>query len=135
MILLDTDAVSNESKRVPDPNAAAWLASQVDGTLFLSVVTIDEIEYGIAKISKSGKEVAAQKLCAWRDGLVHRFSSRILPVTIEVSKRCGRLRAELGHGGYDILIAATAIEHGLVVATRNMKHFGPTGVSLVNPWT
>ena len=62
----------------------------------------------------------------WLDGVLLYYSDRILPVSVNISRRWGKLSAKLGNSGADILIAATAIEHGLSVVTRNEKHFIPT---------
>jgi predicted nucleic acid-binding protein len=62
------------------------------------------------------------------------YSDRLLPVDVGVARRWGQLSASIGHDGADLLIAATALEHGLTVVTRNLSHFQPTGVSTLNPW-
>jgi predicted nucleic acid-binding protein len=64
-----------------------------------------------------------------------RFSTRELPVDVEVARRWGQLSAEPGHDGADPLIAATALERGLTVVTRNLRHFRPTGVQTLDPWS
>jgi predicted nucleic acid-binding protein len=61
------------------------------------------------------------------------YGDRILPVDVALARRWGQLSATLGHDGADLLIAATALEHGLTVVTRNMRHFEPTGVAVLNP--
>ena len=76
----------------------------------------------------------AEELGRWLDRVLGWYGDRILPVTLPVARRWGRLSATLGHGGADLLIAATALEHGLMVVTRNARHFEPTGVQVLNPF-
>ncbi|MGB5734641.1 MAG: PIN domain-containing protein, partial [Thiohalocapsa sp.] len=71
---------------------------------------------------------------AWLDKVMHLYTDRILQIDTAVACRWGRLSAEIGNDGADLLIAATAQEHGLTVVTRNLRHFVPTGVPALNPW-
>jgi predicted nucleic acid-binding protein len=107
---------------------------QQESQLFLSVVTLGEIERGIEKRRKADP-VFADELAAWLESLVHLYADRILPVTPSVARRWGRLSAQIGHESADLLIAATALSHGLTVVTRNTAHFAPTGVGLINPFS
>jgi len=66
--------------------------------------------------------------------MLHNYSDRILPVDSSIARRWGILSQQVGHSNVDILIAATAVEHGLMVATRNTRHFEPTGVEVINPF-
>ena len=68
------------------------------------------------------------------DQLLRLYGDRLLPVDVGVARRWGQLSASVGHDGADLLIAATALEHGLTVVTRNLRHFQPTGVSTLTPW-
>jgi predicted nucleic acid-binding protein len=99
----------------------------------LSVVTIGEVERGIAKQQRLDPAFA-QRLADWLDGTLRYYATRILAVDLGTARRWGRLSDTYGHAGADILIAATAIEHGLAVVTRNVRHFEGTGVALVNPF-
>ena len=74
-------------------------------------------------------------LAGWLDQLLRLYGDRLLPVDVGVARRWGLLSAEIGHDGADLLIAATALERGLTVVTRNLRHFTPTGVATLNPWT
>ena len=76
----------------------------------------------------------ARDLAYWLDRVLAWYSDRILPVDTATARRWGRLSATHGHDGTDLLIAATALEHGLTVVTRNVRHFQPTGVPIVSPF-
>jgi len=133
MFLLDTVIISELRKRQADEAVVRWVSQQEGDQLYLSVVTLGEIERGIAK-RRSGDPKFADELEAWLEGLTRLYADRILPVTSGVARRWGRLTAQLGHESADLLIAATALTHGLTVVTRNTTHFAPTGVRLVNPF-
>jgi toxin FitB len=133
MILLDTVVLSELRKSKPSPKVVTWLQKQRPDELFISVVSLGEIERGIVKARKTDAAFA-QSLSTWLEDLVLLYNDRILAVSAPIARRWGRLSAELGHDGADLLIAATALEHGLAVATRNVRHFKPTGVGVVNPF-
>ncbi len=101
--------------------------------MYLSVVTLGEIERGVEKRRKTDPGFA-DELAAWIESLTRLYADRILPITPGIARRWGRLCAQLGHDGADLLIAATALSHGLTVATRNTGHFEPAGVSVINPF-
>lgn len=134
MFLLDTMVLSALRKRDRDPALVRWIEAQRASDLFLSVVSIGEIERGIAR-QKAADAEFAERLSGWLDRLLHLYSDRLLPFDLNVSRRWGRLSANIGHEGADLLIAATALEHGLSVATRNVRHFEPTGVGTINPFS
>lgn len=131
MFLLDTNVVSDAHKGVMEP--ARWLARADPQAVFLSVVTIGEIERGI-ELLRQNKNSKATSLQDWLAGLRRDCAERILPVTEEIAIVWGRLMAGRNRGDADALIAATAIVHGLTVATRNVTDFADTGASVVNPW-
>ena len=133
MILLDTVVLSELRKPKPSAAVVKWLSRQRDSELFLSVVSVGEIERGIEK-KRASDPPFAQTLGRWLDDLLNLYADRILPITPVVARRWGILSARVGHDGADLLIAATAITHGLQVATRNIRHFAPTGVSVINPF-
>lgn len=133
MILLDTVVISELRKTRPAGAVVRWLAGQRDSELFLSVVSLGEIERGIEKKRASDPEFA-QTLGRWMDDLLNLYGDRILPVTPLIARRWGSLSAKLGNDGADLLIAATALSHGLKVATRNARHFTPAGVEVINPF-
>jgi len=133
MYLLDTVVLSELRKARRDAGVAAWIAA-VDATdLHLSVITLGEVERGISKQRRENPAFAA-RLAAWRDDLLRLHADRILPVTEAIARRWGALSDQIGHGGADLLIAATALDHGLTVVTRNVADFKPTGVPLLNPY-
>jgi toxin FitB len=133
MYLLDTVVVSELRKARPSSHVVGWLANVEKHRLCLSVVTIGEIERGIEK--RRGTEPDfANALSGWLETLLSVYGDNVLTVTPSIARRWGILSAKLNHEGADLLIAATALEHNLTVATRNVKHFKPTGVSLVNPF-
>lgn len=131
--LLDTVVLSELRKAKPSRNVIRWVKAQEVDSLFISVVSIGEIERGIEKARKSDPEFAAG-LAIWLEGLLTVYAEQVLPVSAKAARLWGRLSANLGNDGADLLIAATAITHGLTVVTRNVKHFEPTGVSVVNPF-
>ena len=111
----------------------AWLKTLRDEDVYLSVISIGEIERGIAK-ARLTHEPFAVDLNAWSESLTRLYGNRVLPITSPIARRWGALSQSLGHEGADLLIAATALTHGLKVATRNTKHFQPTGVKVFNPF-
>ncbi len=133
MYLLDTNVVS--ALRRPDrhPAPTAWLTDQRPSDLYMSVVTIAEIERGIAR-QISQDSTFARELAAWLERTLAGFADRLLGIDVPTARRWGRLSASLGHNDADLLIAATALEHGLTVVTRNVRHFEPTGVPVLNPF-
>ena len=133
MWLLDTVVLSELRKRTPNQAVVSWLTQQQDTSLFLSVVSLGEIERGIEKQRLANAPFAAE-LSHWLETLQSLYTERILPVTPPIARRWGALSAQLGNDGVDLLIAATAIGHGLVVVTRNTRHFAPTGVRVLNPF-
>ena len=133
MYLLDTNVIS--ALRHPDchPAPTAWLMDQRPSDLYMSVVTIAEIERGIAR-QISQDSTVARELAAWLERTLAGFADRLLGIDVPTARRWGCLSADLGHNNADLLIAATALEHGLTVVTRNVRHFEPTGVPVLNPF-
>lgn len=132
MFLLDTDVLSALRRGDRNPEAVRWVEKQRTADLHISVVTVGEIERGIAQQQRDNPSFAGD-LGLWLDRVLSLYSDRILPVDTATARRWGHLSATLGHEGADLLIAATAIEHGLTVVTRNVRHFEPTGVAVLNP--
>ena len=107
--------------------------------LFLSVITVAEVEDGIAKSHRLGAYRKAKRLSDWLETLLHLYGSRVLPVDLPTARRAGRLSDRArgqGHapGLADLVIAATAQEHGHTILTRNLRHFGPLGVAALDPF-
>ncbi len=136
MFLLDTNALS-ELRRPDKANAGlvAWAAGAVPADLFISAITLFEIELGAAQ---AGRRDAAKEavLRAWISGrIVPGFRDRILSVDAAVARRCAALHVPDPRPQRDSLIAATALVHRLIVVTRNVRDFEPMGVPLLNPWS
>lgn len=133
MYVLDTNVIS--AVRRPDraPQVAAWLRGRAEGELFLSVITLGEIERGIRAQERQNPAFAAD-LRAWAGRTVRLYRDRLLPFGAEEAQLWGRLSQEIGHGAADLMIAATALTHGATVVTGNVDDFRPTGVALENPF-
>jgi predicted nucleic acid-binding protein len=133
MYLIDTVVLSELRKPQRDARLAAWVERQRTTDLFVSVVTIGEIERGIARQRRTDSDFAAA-LAAWLDRVLAIYGERILPFDLQIARRWGQLSAALGNDSADLMISATALEHGLTVVTRNVSDFEPTGVATVNPF-
>jgi predicted nucleic acid-binding protein len=137
MFVLDTNIVS-ELRKVrsgkADGNVAAW-ADRVDAiTLYVSAITILELETGVLRMEYRDPTQGAL-LRAWMDHhVLPEFAGRVLPIDTEVARRCAGLHVPDPRSERDALIAATALVHGMTVVTRNLADFEPTGVKLLNPW-
>jgi predicted nucleic acid-binding protein len=139
LFLLDTDIVSATSPTagavVGHAVLASWLASNSE-RLFLSTVTVAEVEAGIARADRIGAATKADRLRRWLAAVEHLYGPRILPFNVREARRAGVIldRARAHDPGFeDIAIAATAAAHGLTVLTANERHFAPLGVPYVNP--
>ena len=137
MYVVDTNVISELRKAKhgkADKNLTAWAARVPASTLFLSVITILELETGTLLVERRDKTQGAV-LRAWLDNHVLRaFSGRILAVDTAVAQRCAKLHVPHPRADRDALIAATALVHGMTVVTRNVADFEPTGVETLNPW-
>ena len=133
MWLLDTMVISELRKRTPDANVVTWLLSVPEKSLYLSVVTLSEIQRGIA-LQRDKDAPFAERLQKWLDDMMKNYDDRVLPVTADIARRWGELTARVGHDGADVMIAATALQHGLTVVSRNERHFSPFSVPILNPY-
>ncbi|MBS0613495.1 MAG: type II toxin-antitoxin system VapC family toxin [Proteobacteria bacterium] len=137
MFLLDTNVISELRKvraRKADPNVAAWARKVPAGSLFLSVIVIQELEIGTLLAQRRDASQGAI-LRAWLDEhVLPAFSERILPIDTTVARRSAALHVPDPRPIRDGLIAATALVHGMTLVTRNTVDFETTGVSLLNPW-
>ncbi|SOC16732.1 type II toxin-antitoxin system VapC family toxin [Rhodobacter maris] len=133
MYILDTNVIS--AVRRPDraPKVAAWLREKAEQDLFLSVITLGEIERGI-RLQEPRDPDFARDLRVWLDRTVLMFSDRLLPFEAEDARIWGQLSAAVGHNGADLMIAASALRHGATVVTGNVSDFAPTGAMLENPF-
>lgn len=133
MYLIDTDVLFELRKKARNPGVARWMKAQRPSELYLSVITIGEIERGI--LQQQGKNPTfAKALADWLDKVLMVYGDHVLPIDLATARRWGKLSAEIGNHSADLLIAATALEHGLTVVTRNVRHFEPTGVSVFDPY-
>ncbi|MDC7789855.1 type II toxin-antitoxin system VapC family toxin [Rhodoplanes sp. TEM] len=135
MYLLDTNVVSE--LRRPDkahPSVVAWAAQVPTPQVFLSVISILEIEIGASRLARKDA-VQGRVLRRWIDETVMpRFADRILPIDTRVAQRCAALHGPDPRPERDAFIAATALVHGLIVVTRNTRDFEPLEVDVLNPW-
>lgn len=137
MYLLDTNVIS-ELRKVGDGKAdtavVAWVSGVDAGEMFISALTLMELEIGILRVERRDAAQGA-RLRIWFDTQVcPEFKDRTLSIDSAIARRCARLHVPDPKSERDALIAATALEHGLTVVTRNMADFAATGVSLINPW-
>lgn len=138
MYVLDTNILS-ELRKVrygkADANVTAWAADVHAADLFVSAISIMELELGVLLMERKDA-IQGAILRAWLEQRVlPEFSARTLPVDAAVARHCARLHVPDKRGERDALIAATALAHGMSVVTRNVADFKPMGVPLVNPWT
>jgi predicted nucleic acid-binding protein len=133
--LLDTNIVSELRKRERmNPGVLAWFEATYVHNLFLSVITIGEIRRGIEE-KRPSDSVQAGHLDAWMERTLTLFQGHLLPITPVIADRWGRLCPNQPLSIEDGLIAATALEHDMLLVTRNTKDFKRTGVKLLNPFT
>lgn len=137
MYVLDTNVLS-ELRKVrlgkADGNVAAWAESVDAADLFISAITIMELELGVLSIERKDASQGAMLRSWLEQHVLPEFSGRTLPVDTAVAQRCARLHVPDKRGERDALIAATALVHGMALVTRNVADFKLTGVSIVNPW-
>lgn len=132
--LLDTNVISEVRKREPDPAVSTWLAQLRTEQISLSVLTIGELRRGIRMLARKAP-ARARTLDDWVSQLEQTYEDRLLPVTTEIATRWGEINSAPTFPAVDSLLAATALEHGLILATRNEKDFADTGVTVFNPFS
>ncbi|HEY1798476.1 MAG TPA: type II toxin-antitoxin system VapC family toxin [Stellaceae bacterium] len=128
--LLDTVTLSEMRKRNP---VVRWFTERDEASLFISAVSVGEIERGAA-LKRPRDALFADALTRWLERLLVHYEDRIIPVDTRIARCWGRLGATIGHMSADLLIAATALERDLTVVTRNIRHFAPAGVPVENPF-
>jgi toxin FitB len=135
MYLLDTNVVSELRKaKGAHTRVRAWADAHPAQSLYLSVVSLLELEVGVLLVERRDRKQGAV-LRAWMDGQVlPAFSDRILAVDTQVAQCCAAIHVSDPRSDRDALIAATAVAHAMTVVTRNVRHFQPLGVAVVNPW-
>lgn len=136
MLILDTNVISelHHGKPNQSPDVRHWAAEQSTSGLFLSVITILELEKGILALERRVPP-QGNALRFWLNGVRSAFAGRILPFTDSAATICAALHVPDPRSVRDAMIAATAIEHGFSVVTRNTQDFVNTGVALLNPWS
>ena len=135
MLILDTNVVSEARKSTCASNVQAWLAAQSTDQLFITAITVLEIQRGISLAEQRGDAAQAGVFNHWLEKMVlPAFAGRILPIDHVVARQAAKLQWADSRDYRDPLIAATGLVHGAAVVTRHIKHFEATGVQLVNPW-
>ena len=135
MFILDTNVVSELRKaRKADPNVRKWAEASPALNLYISAITVLELELGILRIERHDRKQGAV-LRGWMEAhVLPTFAGRVLGIDTSVAQQCAALHVPIPRSGRDALIAATALVHGRTIATRNGKDFQSMGVDLVNPW-
>jgi predicted nucleic acid-binding protein len=136
VILLDTCVISETLKPEPCTQVLDWIDQLNESRVYLPALVVGELHKGVDLLQERSKQ---QALRVWLEQLEARFEGRILPIDHAVSTRWGRLTADLKRSGrpvpaIDCLLAALALHHSAILATRNTSHFTVTGAELVNPW-
>lgn len=132
--LIDTNVLSELRRVRPHAAVASWVTARPPSTLYLSVLTLGEIRKGIETMGDAGRR---QQLLDWLQlELPAYFAGRMLAIDAAVADRWGRLQAMAGRPlpAIDSLLAATAMEHDLVLVTRNVRDFDRLPVQVLNPW-
>jgi hypothetical protein len=139
MYLVDTNVISATARsRTVALAFLEWMDTH-SASLFLSTVTVAEIEDGIAKLLREGARRKSADLAAWLEAVLHLYGNRILPFDVATARVAGaiadRARGRGQMPGFaDIIIAATARHHGLTIMSRNLRHFEPIGVAVIDPF-
>ena len=131
--ILDTNVVSALRRSDRAPRVASWLMAQTEADLFISAITIGEIERGIHQQERRNPAFA-QDLRAWMDQTVSVFADRLMPFTAADAVIWGDLSARIGHNGADLMIAAQALRRDATVVTGNTRDFLPTGAAVFDPF-
>lgn len=134
--LLDTNVVSETERKRPDSNVLRWLDRTDPGIVYLSVLTIGEIKKGVSKLPSGKRRAHIQN---WLEDVRQQFGGRILPITEQTFLVWGKMMAEfekkgIGRPVLDSLLEATALEHDLILVTRNVRNFRDTSITILNPW-
>ncbi|WP_208353212.1 type II toxin-antitoxin system VapC family toxin [Pseudaestuariivita rosea] len=133
MFILDTNVISAVRRLDRVPKVAAWLTEQSEAELYISVITLGEIERGICQ-QEAKDPVFAADLRVWLDRTMRVFSDRLIAFEAEDARIWGQLSQRIGHSGADLMIAATALRCDATVVTGNVDDFAPTGAPIKNPF-
>ena len=134
LLLLDTNIVSELSRSRRDPSLAAWWEQVDAGQLYISVLTLGELQHGIERLRHRDAD-RAERIARWADELRAEFENHILPIDVATAQLWGELSTDRSRPVVDTLIAATAIVHGMMLVTRNLRDMRGLPVELVNPFT
>ena len=132
--LLDTNVISELRRKIPNPAVVDWFAVRPSSSLYLSVLSLGEIRKGIESVNDEARRLV---LLDWLETDLPRFfTGRLLDIDAAVADRWGRLQAMAKRPlpSIDSLLAATALEHDLILVTRNVRDFSGLPVQMVNPW-
>lgn len=137
MYLLDTVTISQSGKHDFDSGVRDFLASVPVSEVYVSSITIGELQYGVRRLAEGRRK---RDVGLFVDSVEHQFEGRVLNIDAEVARLWGALRSDVQSAGRtvgynDLLIAATALHHDLIVITRNVKDFEPTRCRVLNPWS
>ena len=137
MIILDTNVVSEPLKAAPEPAVPAWLDAQSSATLYLTSITLAELQAGVAALPAGKRRNLLDKVLAQQ--VLPSFEGRILAFDARAAHACAQVHAGAQAAGNPIgfaegAIAAIAAAHGFALATRNTRDFKGTGVGLIDPW-
>lgn len=136
MYLLDTHVVSELRRRDrTDARVAAWVDAMDPAELFVSVVTVLELEMGVLAVERRDASQGALLRRWLEERVLPVFEDRILPIDLQAARRCAGLHVPDRRAERDALVAATALRHAMTVATRNVADFSPMGVAVFDPWT
>lgn len=137
MYLLDTNVISELRKAnsgKANAGVISWAANALTNSLFISVISVLELEIGVLSIERRDASQGAI-LRSWMDNhVLPAFMERVLPIDTAVAQRCAILHVPDPKSDRDALIAATALVHGMTIVTRNVADFESTGVEVMNPW-
>ena len=135
MYILDTNVVSELRKgKNADPKVVRWAHSLPAASLYISAISILELQVAILLLERRDRK-PGEVLRAWMDRhVLPTFMGRILAIDVAVAQRCAGLLVPDPRSDRDALIAAIALIHGLTVVTRNVRHFRPMGVAVLDPW-
>lgn len=139
MYLVDTNVISaGAPSRIASAGLIAWMDAH-SAVLSLSAVTVTEIEDGVAKLRREGAARKSADLAAWWEAMLHLYGGRILPLDTETAQIAGALSDHARGQGQapglaDLIIAATARRHGLTILSRNIRHFAPLDVPVLDPF-
>jgi predicted nucleic acid-binding protein len=134
--LLDTCVLSEFVKPKPEPRVLAWVNVRAETDLYVAAMSLAELQRGVARLPASRRR---RELATWLDQLLAGFAGRVLPFTHDTAAYWGEMCARVEAGGrtlaaFDSIIAATAVEHGLVLVTRNDRDFAIAPLVVINPW-